>query len=836
MFGNKCIDMRALINILLFIPVFVFANDGFIENKGQIKSPHRNINSDVLFSGIHNGIYITLRQKGFSYELKNIDTTQLQDAFSAMRKDVRIDISSERIDFTFPNVPDHIERESPVHDRLTFCNEYGTVQTTSYQKIIYRNVAPGFDVEFLLEDNEFKYNIVKKPHGNIADFFMEIGTAGRTFIRDQQLIIDTDQGIIAENIPVSYVNDVTPLKDVKFKLDNNRLQFEIPKHTTNKKLIIDPVPDLIWSTFFGGDQYDLTTATAISNKNELLQTGFTMSPANIATSGAFQTNYQGDLDAYISKFSNDGTLVWSTYYGGPQTERVYSIASTSEAIYVAGSTFSTVGIVTSNVHQSTVDGADDIFLLKLDHEGNRQWCTYHGGDGHDFITDMLVQNDTIFMAGHTTSTNNMTTPGAHEENYTADEAGHLTLFSGSGTFLWGTYFGSEDQTSIEGIALSGGHIFIGGRTNAANGISTAGTHQTTLDGFSNGFLSKFSKLGTLKWSTYYGGQATDKIESLAADTSGGIFVAGSASSSNQIATPGAHQETPLSSEQGFLAHFNGDGALLWGTFLGGSASNYVSKVVSSDSVVLIGGKTLSSDEIATAGSYQTNYVNGYDAFVQRFDFTGSRHWGTYIGGAGNEDLQDLEITPSNSVIASGSVNQNDTLFGFGNSHSDTYGGGSYDGFIVYFCQPVTPTVQLVGDSLETVPGDEYQWYYEGNPVGLNQRRHYPENDGNYSVTISSGGKCTTQSESFEYSTVGVHTSELTTPSAISVFPNPSKSQLTIQVKGKFNGELLTMQGQKVMNVAGQNTASFRIAHLPKSLYLLRLKHKGTTYKKLIIKQ
>lgn len=828
--------MRVLLYILLFTPALVFAYDGFIENKGQIKTPLGEVNEDVLFSLDHQGLSITLRKKGFSYELKNIDSTQRKDAFDDLNRNAKIDIHSERIDFIFPKAPEQIEQKSPSAEKLIYYDENGAVHTTRYQKIIYRGVAEGFDIEFLLKDGEFKYNIIKSADADMDKFYMDIRTAGRAKIKDRQLVIATEQGTIAENIPVSYLNDVTPLDGVKFTLANNRLQFEIPRRIDHQKLTIDPVPELIWSTFFGGDQYDLTTATAINDENELLQTGMTMSAANIATSGAFQTNYQGDLEAYISKFSNDGTLIWSTYYGGPQTERVYSIATEGDAVYIAGSTFSSVGIVTSNVHQSSIDGADDIFLLKLDQDGNRIWCTYHGGDGHDFVTDMLVQNDTIFMAGHTTSTNNISTPGVHQENYTASESGHLTLFSENGSFIWGTYFGSEDQSSIEGLALSAGNIMVGGRTNAANGIATSGTHQTTLDGFANGFVAQFSKSGTLDWGTYYGGQATDKINSVAADTSGGVFVAGSATSSNQISTPQAHQETALSAEQGFLANFDGDGKLLWGTFIGGSSTNYVTKVASSDSVVLVGGKTLSSDAIATTDGYQTNHVNGYDAFVQRFDFDGTLQWGTYVGGAGNEDLQDLEITPSNSVVASGTVNQNDTLFGYGNSHSATYGGGSYDGFIIYFCQPVTPTIELVGDSLETIPGDNYQWYYEGNPVGTNQRCHYPENDGSYSVMISSSGECVTESESFEYSTVAVNQNELTHQPEINVFPNPSKSQLTIQVDGAFNGALFTLQGQKVMNIDGNNTTAFEIAHLPKSPYLLKVNYKNTTYKKLIIKQ
>src|SRR5580765_6895816 len=77
---------------------------------------------------------------------------------------------------------------------------------------------------------------------------------------------------------------------------------------------------------------------------------------------------------------------------------------------------------------------------------------------------------------------------------------------------------------------------------------------------------------------------------------------------------------------------------LWGVYYGGSSSEYVEEIaVDPFGNAIITGRTSSKSGIVTAGAYQTNYGGGTsDAFVAKFDSTGSLLWSSYFGGSKTE--------------------------------------------------------------------------------------------------------------------------------------------------------------------------------------------------------
>jgi len=804
------------------LPLYLLsANYGFEKNIGQVVDTDRSTNTDVLYIYHQSNLQITLRKNGFSYELKAQEATDLKKI--PLEKDVNSKIESiiERIDFVFPQLPSEIISEGVSESKMRYFNENGEFKTQQYKRILYKGVDNGFDIEFLIVDNKFKYNILKSASGKLKDFYLKVKTSGDLSIVDDMLQISTELGQVNENIPISYIGIDKLLVKINFSLQNENLVFTSETNTDNQVLIIDPVPDLVWSTFIGGEDYDFTSGTVTTEDGFIYTTGITSSLNNISTSGAFQTSHQGDLDIFINKFSENGTLIWATYYGGPSSERIYGIAEENGFIYLGGCTFSSIGVVTTDAQQSSIEGADDIFILKMDAYGNRIWCTYHGGNDHDFITDMLVENDTIFMVGHTRSINNISTSGVHLETYSANEAGHLTLFSTAGNFLWGTYFGSENSNSIQGITRSDNKIFVTGRSNALNGISTANSHQESFAGFKDAFLAKFENDGTLLWSTYFGGDYSDEANAIGPDSTGGVFIAGNTSSLNNIATNGVHQPNRLSSEQGFVANFNAAGELNWATYTGGTDTDYLTSIHVNKNAVYIGGKTLSNDEIVTADTYQPTKGAGYDGFIQAFDYEGNLIWGTYLGGIGNEEVISISLISEN-LIVSGSVNKDDPIFGHGNSHSSNYSGGTSDGFLAYLCQPLQPTIILSGDSLFASTSEDIDWYLDGNVIASNTGSIMPEVNGSYTVISTQLGKCDSSSDTLNLSTIGVIISKDKLNNGAIVYPNPISDRINIEKQGTFNGIVMTIEGKTIIKFKGENSIQIDMGKFSSGTYIIHL--------------
>lgn len=232
----------------------------------------------------------------------------------------------------------------------------------------------------------------------------------------------------------------------------------------------------LWGTYFGGEGseqnyagYDPIACDAAGN---VYLSGRTQSLTGIATPGSHQTTIGGDDDAFLAKFSPQGQLLWSTYYGGTNKEDGGSVSVDPDGnVYLAGMTTSTDGISTPNSFQDTLAGGNDFFLAKFNSSGVRQWGTYYGGEGeerYNFKGGILATDifGNAILHGFTNSPDGISSPGAYQENIMV---GSYTLFMAkldpTGQRLWGTYFGGTGGSQI------GGYIMFYGPGSAGGNIS-----------------------------------------------------------------------------------------------------------------------------------------------------------------------------------------------------------------------------------------------------------------------------------------------------------------------------------------------------------------------------
>lgn len=75
---------------------------------------------------------------------------------------------------------------------------------------------------------------------------------------------------------------------------------------------------------------------------------------------------------------------------------------------------------------------------------------------------------------------------------------------------------------------------------------------------------------SLVWASYYGGSAVEHLQSIDQDAAGNIYVSGFTQSTNNIATAGVYQSTFGGNNDMFLAKFTAAGVRLWGTYVGGT--------------------------------------------------------------------------------------------------------------------------------------------------------------------------------------------------------------------------------------------------------------------------
>jgi gliding motility-associated-like protein len=141
-----------------------------------------------------------------------------------------------------------------------------------------------------------------------------------------------------------------------------------------------------WATYYGGSGSDEGHSISTDTNGNAFVTGETFSD-NFSTQnngGYFQSNYGGAGDAFVLKFSSDGSNLWATYYGGLGYDTGISICNDSQGnLFVLGSSESTDFPLQNSgtFFQGTFNGGfSDAFFLKFDNNGARLWATLMGGD------------------------------------------------------------------------------------------------------------------------------------------------------------------------------------------------------------------------------------------------------------------------------------------------------------------------------------------------------------------------------------------------------------------------------------------------------------------------
>ncbi|MFO0355306.1 MAG: SBBP repeat-containing protein, partial [Sphingobacteriaceae bacterium] len=164
----------------------------------------------------------------------------------------------------------------------------------------------------------------------------------------------------------------------------------------------------LWATYYGGSSLDYGISIAIDNAGNVFVFGWTDStnfPTLNPGGGAyFQGAFAGWFDASIIKFSNTGICLWSTYYGGPGSERsdFYDCIDTDACgnVYVCTMTGGSPNLPINASCGAFTDNYinQDIYVIKFTNSGRLLWATYVGGNGLDqYAAIALDTNNNLFL-------------------------------------------------------------------------------------------------------------------------------------------------------------------------------------------------------------------------------------------------------------------------------------------------------------------------------------------------------------------------------------------------------------------------------------------------------
>lgn len=671
---------------------------------------------DVLFTHLFNGYSVLLRNNGFSYQYHAVAEHQEAKSEGAFSFDFhRIDV-----DFVEANRNLSVNAENRLYQN-TYYLENGRKHVADVcNEVLYENVFDGVDIRFVSDEGRFKYDIICRDAEALKRVRLRFSgsSAPISLSESGTIILETRMGKVEERVPLSFflvdgAHVPTTVKPV-ISDSGNEVRFSLEgEWPKSAQLVIDPLPYRLWSTYVGGEGMDEVRQVDVDDNGDIYVSGFTASIGNIATSGVHQGTLIGFQNCFLMKYSPTGQKLFGTYFGGQQADRCYGMLRDDDSGHIyLAGSTFSSGLATVGAHQTSLASGDDAILAKFDLQGQLVWSTYFGGNDHDFIADLALDS-----YGDVFLTGHTRSTGGVSTDLTVlpgVENPFVAKFSSGGIHLWGTYFGGTHDGGW-GIGVDASdNIYVSGLTSSTSGISTVGSHQEVKGNGGDAFLVKYSHAGQLLWGTYFGGSGNDKSNTLVVSQDGSVVITGDTQSPDAIATSNGYQTSPGSTEDAFLARFSPDGDMLWGTYLGGNGVEYIHAICETeDGALLLAGQSESTDNVTSPNAFQQLPAGEYDALLMQCSAQGEFQWGTYLGGTASEFANDLAVDPTTGHVLMTGMTRSSSGISSSGVETPDYVGGLYDGFLVRFCVPPSPAL-LAWDGLIVCGDGELQFQLEEN--------------------------------------------------------------------------------------------------------------------------
>lgn len=232
---------------------------------------------------------------------------------------------------------------------------------------------------------------------------------------------------------------------------------------------------------------------------------------------------------------------------------------------------------------------------------------------------------------------------------------------------------------------------------------TPGAYDTTYNGLTDAVVLKLdATLRQLLFATYLGGSGSELPAVVGVDANGDISVAG-ATNSPDFPIRNAYQQTLRGGMDLFVSRLTAQGnQLRWSTYIGGNSDEIATAgSVRQDGIVVLAGRTQSSNYPTTSAAYQRTYAGNWDVFMTALSNTGaSLSFSTYLGGSDNETAWGLYVDPEGYTYLCGETSSSNfpnypvpSQMNPGNRPYDRdYNGGARDAFVAKF-RPTSATLQ-----------------------------------------------------------------------------------------------------------------------------------------------
>lgn len=274
---------------------------------------------------------------------------------------------------------------------------------------------------------------------------------------------------------------------------------------------LDLYGNLVWDYSYGE-----------AGGDEVAESIVALDDGNILVAGTTTSYGPAGENVYLLMLNYDGVEQWHQAYGGTGRDRGLVVRVANDEGFIIGGDTTSAG-----------SEGGDMYLVKTDSEGTKEWTAMVHGPGSETVRDLKVLDDGYLLVGDTQEL------GAVGTNM------YVVKTDTSGTASWALEYGDTGTDKAYSVASTsdGGYLVVG--------ESDSGMAMRAL---------KISSTGTLTWAKSYGGNKVEKGYAVV-PASGGFLIAGITTSFG------------AGSKDVYLVKIDTSGEKLWGRVYGGTGND-----------------------------------------------------------------------------------------------------------------------------------------------------------------------------------------------------------------------------------------------------------------------
>lgn len=386
---------------------------------------------------------------------------------------------------------------------------------------------------------------------------------------------------------------------------------------------------LLWAKSLGGMADDFANCVSLDLSGNIYITGsFCLTVDFDPGIGVFNLTANGFAsDIFVLKLDASGDFVWAQKIGGLSVDIGNSIAvDASGSTYTTGRFSGTVNFNPGFMVDSLVAfGETDVFILKLDAQGDFVWAKQAGGISYDYGYSIALDHlGNSYITGNFSGSSNFN-PGSG--NYSLLSFGgfdgfilKLDIF---GNFKWAKQVGgSLDDAALSNVVAASGYIYITGCFLTTSDFDPGpGIFNLTSFGDHDAYVLKLDTAGSFIWAKQLGGTQSEMGNSITIDNNENVYTTGNLYGMADFDPSGlTYTITTIGNSDVFISSLDSFGNFKWAKSLGGQLEDHGNFItVDFNNSIYTAGEFMSTVDFNTESGTDnfTSFGNSSDMFLHK---------------------------------------------------------------------------------------------------------------------------------------------------------------------------------------------------------------------------